>query len=447
MKYYFNVYSLVSLKSGNTNPTIVIGYDRTKVDLLLLGIPSLNYNFTSISARSKIIVGGFEMISPNSGALTAFDAIQSGDIIVAYENDIAIYYGYILKTSFQYSQSAKLLTIEFDTLLSHFTRQNMIQSQKDVSTLSPQGQRIVNTDFFVNQIKISDLLSFMMEDSIYAEANLIANTISVKYNSPDWLNQNTQVFYYPSTQSTKEQVLLNSIMFYQVMLYQDTNGNIVFTLPSTNNKSSYNFDTSTPISNEINTSQALNVNLRAYEIIANEAELTNNVVVSLLYAGFFPGPKQLANLSIPNANYFPRSNFLYTSGYFSQVQLNVESLQSIITNPTLIELFYKLANENKAISSVKPSNTDQIDSAIGLLSQRYLAQALTYSKYIVLELERNLSTAEIPIGKTFIVNNQQWFCINATIELQTSNDGTQVSNILRLLGVPLFSITGAWETS
>ena len=436
MKYFFNIYTLESLKQGNTNPTYVIGYDPSVVDLWLISIDSLNYSYTTFSARSKITVAGFERVSPNSGVLTPMDAIQTGDIISCFENNVPIYYGYILKTTEVYSSGGKVLTLEFDTLLSHFTRQNMIQSSEDVFTLSPSGIPIVNTDIVSNKVKISDLLSFLISNSVYSDVNQIFKTIDIEYNAPQWMDASTEVYYYPSTQSTKEQVLLSSVLYYQVVIYQDVTGNIVITVPSTNLKSSYNIDTTSSIGTD--------PNVRTYEIIHNEAELPNNVVVSLIYAGFFPTPGQACTISTPNPTAFPRSSFLYTSGYFSQVLLDLESLQnSFITDPNLLNLLNNLSQEG--VTYKTPPNTSQLDTAIGLLSSRYLAQSLTFSSYVVLELERNPTTSEIPLGKIFTLNNKQWLCINCTIDLVIDGTGKNVKNTLKLIGVPLQSVTGAWQ--
>ncbi len=436
MNYIFNIYSLINLKQGLIKPDIIVGTNAKTCDLFLINPNpvSLMYSYCSFSARSKIMVGGFQKISPNTNTLILPSSIQTGDIIACFENNIAIYYGYILKTTEIYSSNGRTLSIEFDTLLSHFTRQNMIQSFQDVQTLAPAGTE--NLDLVVSRTKVSSLLTFMMQQSVYSDVNNIFKTIKVQYNAPNFINANTEVFYYPSTQSTKEQVLLQSTYIYQVVIYQDSTGDIIFTLPSANLKSSYSYDTTTVAGGDIN--------LRSYQIIANEAELPNNVVVSLIYAGYFPQPSQLCQTSIPNPKFFPRSSFLYTSGFFSQVELDVESLQSsIITDPTLLNLL--VIAGNGGINTYKPSNVSQIASTVGLLSQRKLASELTYSRYVMLELERNLTTAEIPIGKTFTLNNEQWLCINASIDLILGDDGQSVANTLKLVGVPLYSVTGAWQ--
>lgn len=454
MKYIANIYFLANLQAAaaaraitSSNPApppivpnVVLGYGgESNSDLFILSVKCKNV-YSSFSAPMELVTVGFSYVSPNTGTLTDPNTIQSGDIIMLYENNVRIYYGYILTCIESYSpMSGRTFTLECDTLLSQFMRQNTIQSFSDVLTLSPEGKTILNLDLTSNQIAMGDLMTFLTSQSIYAFANMIA-PVDVLYFDPDKLNATTVIWYYPSTQSTKEELLLQATFFYQIVIFQDTTGDIVVTTPSSGDVSPYFQIVS--MDNQVTNDP----NVISYDFIRQEALLTNNVVSSLYYAGFFPnqnGP--LVSRAIPNSTNFARSSFLYTSGFFSQVELDVESLQgSVLTDPVLLDLYSTLGTQG-AITQIPP-NATQLTTMIGLLSGRYLAQALTKSRFLLLSLQRNIVNPTIPVGQIFYLNNVPWFCISSEITLSVDSSGTNVENTIKLIGVPLYSITGGWRS-
>lgn len=437
MKYFFNIYSLETLQSSFTQentifPFISVGTDRHDSDLILNNIYSLQYSFTSMSAPSSIDLVGFQRKSPRLGRVLSPKEIQSGDLIYGYEEDILIYVGQILEVIESYSNGGHILTLKFDTLLSQFGRQSMIQSHKDVTVLTPTGKELSNNDFVFNNARMGDLLGFLMTESVYELASQIQVFNPPFYGTPLLLNADTEVPYVPSSQSTKEAILLNSVFFYQVLIYQDQRGNIIIDTPSANNKSTFNVKNG-------------DLDLRSWEIHKVEALVPNNIVYSVILPGFFP-PLDDANAvvqSLPNKDNFPRLNFLYNSGYMSQVELIVENIDGgVLYSPNLIEIGTNTYN-NPGIYTQVPPNSKNVPSTLNLPASRYLAQAITQSRYVILELERNYRTREIPIGKVFYLNSEPWFCTNVNIKCVGS--GNMVVNTMTLFGVPLYSITGHWK--
>lgn len=437
MKYFFNIYSLETLQSSiaqkNTIfPFISVGTDRNDSDLILNNVYSLQYSFTSMSAPSSIDLVGFQRKSPRLGRVLSPKEIQSGDLIYGYEEDILIYVGQILEVIESYSNGGHILTLKFDTLLSQFGRQSMIQSINDVKVLAPSGKELSNFDFVFNTARIEDLLEFLMAESIFKLASQIQIFNPPFYGTPSLLNADTEVPYLPSTQSTKEAILLNSVFFYQVLIYQDPKGNIIIDTPSANNKSTFNV-------------QNGDLDLRSWEFHRAESLVPNNVVYSLIYTGFFP-PENNTNIvvkSLPSEENFPRLNFLYKSSYMSQVELITQNLDGgPINDPTLLEISMNNKN-NPGIYTQVPPNAKNVPSTLNLPASRYLAQAITQSRYVIIELERNYRTKEIPIGKVFYLNSEPWFCTN--VNIKCVGTGNMVVNTMTLFGVPLYSITGHWK--
>lgn len=441
MNYQIYIYTLNAPNNSSTNvmPNIYVGADPSANDLFLLNI-DFSLNITSFSSAGNATIVGFGQNSPRTGLEVNENSVQSGDIIHVYENGVIKFKGYVLVVRFKYNNpiGSEVMTIEFDTLLSHFTRQNMIQSFQNVTTLTPKGVTFQG-DILSNKIRFGDLLSFMQKYSIYNFAEKInPDIITPKYLSPSLINADTMIYYYASPQSTKENVLLTAVFFYQVLIWQDEDGIINIGTPNIANQSYLPITKSDP-------------SLRDYETVAQEAALTNNIVESLYYAGIFPPTSDkngstLAINAIPDQNNFYRSWFLYNTQFFSQVQLIIENIQgNVITDPLLLELTTSLNNaKNKGVTVSTPGNTLNLNTMISLLAYRNLAQSLTYSTSITVELNRNTSRSLIPINQVIEVNNVQYYCIKASIILSTNGDNN-VENTIQLEGVPLYSITGGWN--
>ena len=167
------------------------------------------------------------------------------------------------------------------------------------------------------------------------------------------------------------------------------------------------------------------------------------MVEALGYYGWFPEPQSpISALAIPNSTYFPRSNFLYESQFFSQVSLHVDNFQSdILTSPTLLELTAKLVNFGANVSI--PQNVTSPNTCISLLAARYLAQYLSQSEVLTLTLQRNSNYPDIPVDKVISFDSQQYYCIQAVVDFKSVSD-REVENMITLTGVPIGSITGAW---
>lgn len=442
MKYTATIQSAINPQS----PSIQLGPGPvSNFDLFIMEVDIL-YSYLDFSTPGQMKICGFNYISPNTKTLTVPESIGSGDILQIFENGARIFLGQVLETEEHYSSDGRYLILYFDSLLASFTRQFSVQSFQQVQTtlsppqtisvqtLQPQSVPVFNGDQNSNRVPLQDLVNFLMQQSPYEYAKQFAN-FDVLYETPDILSPVDFIWYYASTQSTKEQVLRMATYWYQQIIYQDQNGNLVFTLPSEQNTSSYNINDG-------------DYNLRDYKINKREARLPNNIVYSLAYLGFFPPvqnglPANLVSQSTPDPKYFPRSYALFNSGYFAQNQLVINSLSNdITTNPILLNL---VSQYN--INFVTPQNCDRSQQTMApLLSARTLAENLTFSRMVVIELNRNAANSEIPIGKTFTLNNEAWFCVYAEIGLDIDSSGQSVKNTIKLTGVPIKSITGVWST-
>jgi hypothetical protein len=428
-------------------PIINLGQDND-ADLFIFNL-NLKHVYTDFSAPGQITLVGFDRIMPATGALPdRKETIKSGDTIDVFEssdgvNFIPFYSGYVVSTEYIYENSTEMLVLNVDTRLSHWKRQYMIQTFGEVTTLGPGVTGVANTDFASNKVKFTDLVNFLIQGSIFEFVQTF-RTFQVIYQSPNinaLLGPQTSIWYYPSSQSTKEQVLNSSLFSYQVMCWQDQNGNIVFTAPSENDQSTFNIIKGDP-------------NLRGFRITNAQAQVPNNLVESLVYLGFFPPTtdqfdKNLIAQAIPDPKYFPDSYALYEAGYFQQTNLQINSLQTgIITDPVLLNLLQQI-EQISPNSSITPPNGNQTRTMAGLLSARYLAQLLTQSEMVQVELNRNSQTAEIPVGKVIKVDNEPFFCIQCETDLTATvndNTGQSITNTMILTGVPLRSITGYWYT-
>lgn len=426
------IYTAVVQSISNPDaPALKLGSDDSD-DLFIFNMVTRG-NYLDFSAPGEMVLVGFTTrVMPSTGLAPTEDVIKSGDLIKIYENNISIFVGYVTNAKFSWSSATgAMLTITYDTNLSHFMCQNTIQTfSQVVNTLSPTP--VANTDFSPNQVTFKTLLDFLMTGSIY---DYVARfyQFEVVYHNSGAIQPDLNVFYYASTQSTKEQVLNSTLFAYQTLCYQDQDGNMVFTLPSSQEVSLWNLKRG-------------DKELVDYDVTDNAAAITNNVVSSLIYLGFFPPTdvdqnKNLIAQSVPDPKYFPESYQLYNSGYFSQVQLEVDNLSTnVITDATLLNL---LTN----VQYIVPQNGDQRTGMAGLLSARYLAAALTQSKVVEINVNRNIANTELPLSKIIQLNGNKYICIGWELTLNASpNDrrGNSVSNRLKLIGAPLRSITGYW---
>ena len=437
MKYVAYIYSLnqSTINQSSISPNFIIGYDSS-ADLFIKSV-TFKSSFISMSAPGTLVIKGYQWVSSRLNRYILTTEIQSGDLILIFEENVLVYTGYILEVLDEFDAEEGInVILNFDTLLSHFSRQNMIQSFSDVQTLTPKGVAI-QSDFFYGKTTISDLLLFLQQESIYNFASkLPANggqeSYSVVYTNSDWLSSTTQIYYYPNVQSTKEEVLLSSLFLYQVMVYQDYDGSIIVGLPSAKNTSTFQISTTD------------RVFLRKVRRDA-QALMVNNVVEALGYFGWFPTVgNPLGSLATPNSQYFPRSSFLYTSQFFSQVALHVDNFQNgMLTDPALLTLATKVLNFGVNITT--PNNMTNPNTIIGLLSARYLAQYLAQSEGIVITLQRSMDYTDIPINKVISLDGVQYYCIEAVVEFDSISN-TEAKNTITLVGVPINSITGAWGT-
>jgi len=431
VRYSIQFYCLQNLSSS---PNIIVVNDWDKGDLFYTEL-EFTRSCISLSSTGTVVLKKFEMISNRLGAFIGTDQIKSGDLLQIYENDVLRYSGYVIHAYADYNaEDAHTLVVEFDTLLSHFTRQNMVQSFANVETLLPVGAQW-QADFSATSATVQNLLQFMLQGSIYAAAsNLPANggteAYSISYLSSGWLSGSTQVYYYPNVQATKEQVLLNSLFLYQVLVYQDYDGGVVIGLPSANNKSNYNI-----------TDDITLINAR---IESSEAAVANNVVFTMGYYGWFPQIDGVWTcIATPNQAYFPRSSFLYTSKYFSQVELAADQFQSnIMTDPKLLELAFSMPKSSPNV--IVPGNTNNTQTAGALLASRYLAQALSLSGGCTLLLQRTADQGDLPINQVVNYMNKPYYCVSAKVVSKGVSEREFV-NTIELQCVPMYSITGAWE--
>jgi hypothetical protein len=425
------IYTAVVQSISNPDaPALQLGCDDN-ADLFIFNMVARG-NYLDFSAPGEMVLVGFNRAMPSTGQVPPENVIKSGDLIKIYENRISIFVGYVTNAKFSWSSvTGEMMTITYDTNLSHFMRQNTIQTfSQVVNTLSPTP--VSNTDFNPNQVTFKTLIDFLMSGSIYEYVARFYQ-FEVVYKNSGAIQPNLNVFYYASTQSTKEQVLNSTLFAYQTLCYQDQDGNMVFTLPSSQEVSLWNLNKG-------------DQELVDYEVTDNAAAITNNVVSSLIYLGFFPPAdvdqgKNLIAQSVPDQNFFPESYQLYNSGFFSQVQLEVDNLSTnVVTDPTLLNL---LTN----VQYIVPQNGDQRQGMAGLLSARYLAAALTQSKVVEINVNRNIANTELPLSKIIQLNGQKYICIGWELTLNASpNDmrGNSVSNRLKLIAAPLRSITGYW---
>lgn len=398
-------------------------------------IESLRYqqNYLSFSAPCILVL---------FGDAVRFDKyeFQSGDIIRVFKDNVKNYTGYILDVVYDYyaGDNKTTLTLRADTLLSQFERQNLIQSGTDVQTLSPDGTPIINTDFFSNEVSLSTLMSFLMNNSIYHTFNKISelnneDKVTVKYNSP-LVNADSKIYYYASAQSTKAQILLQALAFYQAIVYQDSEGNIRIDAPSVNRSNGYDFQLGSP-----------------YLLAASRSESTvrvsNNTVYSFIFTGFFPTvlpPAKQAPVAqaIPDAKYFPRAAYLNSSKDYSQVSLSVSSLQGpIITDPLLAEVLTLISKSPSGVKSTELVKYSDINSAAKLLATGALANQLTNAESLTLRIIDANVFVRSPVNSVVSYNGKSFYCVSVAYTYMTG-----ISEI-ELMCVPLYSITGYWDES
>lgn len=404
---------------------------------LLIRDLSITYNYLSYESPGRLFAVGFR----DRG--TPLDAIKTGDIIFLYENNIRIYVGYILSLETETSATRLTQQIRFDTILSQWTRQKMISTAKDVIvTIKPDDkQSTINTNFVVGRLRVQQLLNFLIKESIFEYAknhyqfDSPQSKFGIIYENKAIFNSTTDVYYYPAVGITKAQAL-NTVLFpFQQILYQDPSGSIRFSSPSYSNKTNLKID-------------SLSSNYLQIRLTEREVTVTNYVVSTLLFLGIFPTAadknQNLTSISTPNSKYFDHLTKLLNSGFFTQTYVDVRNLGTDITqDPILLNVLSNIL-ENPALQSLvkSPTNSNKTKSIAPLFSNRVLAEALTYSKNISLELIRDASYTDIPIGKIFQVDNVSWIAISATLTLASA--GAAVRNTMSIVGAPLSSCTGAW---
>lgn len=437
MIYQIQIKSII-----DTSINYIAGYmSRDNLEILNL---SIEYNYLSFSSPGNATIVGFKNSDLNR------NSIKTGDIIFIYENNVLIYVGYIITTKFNLSSEGILLQIIFDTLLSQFSRQMMISTSEDVKeiiTLSPQTETsVVNTDYVANIMPFQQLINFMIRDSIYEYArNNYQFTSSnsnrgVIYEDESTLNSKTKTYYYAAVGFTKEQVLRQTLYPYQQIVYQDSSGNLRFSVPSYSNKSSLNVIFGSP-------------NVIDITYIDSQVLVNNYIISTLIYYGIFPiasnQTENLMTLATPNPKYFPYLNQLLDSGYYTQSLVDVRNLNSdIAKNASLLnafEIFNSSERKNLGTPSQTPQNTNVTTPTITpLFAKRILAESLTNSKNVIVLLVRTADYTEIPLGKIISIENESWINIKCELIFAANEDGAL--NTIKLTGAPLSSCTGGWQT-
>lgn len=421
----------------NQSKTYVLS-STAEADLIIRDL-SIQYNYLSYSNPGQLMVVGFK------NKAIPQDAIKSGDIIFLYENNVRIFVGYILSVTTEVMATRFVQYISFDSILSQWSRQMMISSANDVVvTIKPDSKpSTINNSIVSSTLRMQQLINFMIKDSIfeYAKKNYQFDTPQAKfgiiYENETLLNSKTEVYYFPATNTTKQQVMNTVLYPFQQILYQDPSGNVRFSTPSYSNKTNLNVDQNTSIY----------IKLQFFE---KQVEVTNFVVSTLAYLGFFPTftdkSLNVTAVSKPNPKYFPYLNQLLETGFFTQSLVDPRDLGTdTMRNPVLLNVITNLEN-NKTLQTLFniPPNALKTKTIAALFSNRRLAESLINARNVSVELVRTPEYTDIPVGKIFQVNNESWIAITVNLNL-TAMDNGSVINTISLFGAPLSSCTGAWQ--
>lgn len=463
-------YLIKIIPIGDDRPEFNIDNSTLDITVDNYGIENLKivYNILQPKANMAIITLLDIYACKNKfGQSNLYNNIRKGDIVQIYENndeiELLIFIGSINNIKSMSSINNDYVSLQCYNLLQQLSMQNCIKPITQLSQLNNDQNHEFTEWLQPNVSPLKNTLSNLFDGTLiqYAYEKQYIESISGvtdKINPYAFVNAtgslkgalslNDIVLIALSPTMKKTEALSNILQIYQYIYYQDQFGIVRIQPLSTKNTAASIYDFS------------LEKNISTYapykSVLFNDNIVLNEVIVTGVNAGAID--IELSSMAQVKNGLFQREYDLLQTGYFTNLQIDVQNLPTSVTqNTDILNIWYNSqgkGNPNINVGNSIVSSTQTIDGnkavnqVLQLISSRELCQSLMNGSAIIVETKRDFSVGqELPFGKMINFNSagrtspdfNQGLCIECT--LTWGNGITDLSYQL----IKPFTYTAIWD--